>query len=169
MGVDSEGANTEDPMGLCHWTARKMEPIVLVWVALVFLAFMALSLFVFHSVAAVKALAAAAVASLIPMVPAVLNRVEYELTERELSRRTLDPKKPKDFKRVFMLDELSHIVPTRHGFKYCKTLNDSNALRRLWKLHVSDAFSGEVHVETSDQKRVLGELARHGVSVKMTT
>jgi len=166
MGVDSGAANADDPVVLSHWTARKLEPIVLVWVALVFLAFMALSLVVFHSVAAVKALAAAAIASLIPMVPAVLNRVEYKLTERELSSRTLDPKKPKDFKRIFMLDELSHIVPTRHGFKFYKTLNDSSALRRLWKLHVSDAFSGEVHVETADQKRVVGVLARQDIAVR---
>jgi len=143
-----------------------LQPIVLLGVVLVFLAFMGLSLFVFHSVAAVKALAATAVASLVAMVPAVLSRIEYRLTERELASRTLDPKKPKDFTGVFMLDELSHIVPTRHGFKYFKTLNDSSALRRLWQLHVSGAFSGEVHVETVDQKRVLGELARHGVSVK---
>jgi hypothetical protein len=166
MSVDSAAANADEPVVLCHWTARKMEPITLVGVVLVFLAFMALSLFVFHSVAAVKALAAAAVASLVPLVPAVLNRIEYRLTERELASRTLDPKKPRDFKRVFMLDELSHIVPTRHGFKFFKALEDPSPLRRFWKTHISEACSGEVHVETADQKRVLGELARRGVSVK---
>ena len=166
MGVDSAAANAEEPVELCHWTARTMEPIVLVWVALVFLAFIALSLFVFHSVSAVKALVAAAVAALVPMVPAVLNRVEYRLTERELASRRLDPKTPRDFKRVFMLDELSHIVPTRCGFKFFNTLDEPSFLRRFWKTHISDAFSGEVHVAKEDQERVVGVLARQGIAVR---
>jgi hypothetical protein len=166
MDVDSAAANADEPVVLCHWTARTMEPIVLVWVALVFVAFIALSLFVFHSMSAVKALLAAAVASLVPMVPAVLNRVEYKLTERELTSRRLDPKNPRDYRRVFVLDELSHIVPTRCGFKFFNTLDEPSFLRRFWKTHISDAFSGEVHVAKEDQERVVGVLARQGIAVR---
>ena len=169
MGVNAGASDADEAVVLCHWTARKMQPMVLVWVAVVFLAFMALSHFVFHSAAAVKALALAAVGFLVPLVPGVLSRVEYRLTEHELTSRMVDPKNPKDFKCVFVLDDLSHVVPTRHGFKYYKTLNEPSGLRRFWKIHVSDAYSGEVHVETTDQKRVLGVLAELGASVKRRT
>ncbi len=42
-----------------------------------------------------------------------------------------------------------------HGFKYYKTLNEASPIRRFWKAHFSDQFSGEVHVEKQDLERVL--------------
>lgn len=148
---------------LHQWSVRKVPPIVLLYMAAVFIGMMLLAYFVVHSPAAVKALALTAVGAMVPLVPTVISRVEYRLTERELERRPLTKNDPKPFKRVFQLDELSHVVPVRHGFKFYNPLSDSNALRRFWKLHVSDAYSGEVHAEADDQKKVLEILSQHGV------
>jgi len=155
--------NNNEPEVLCHWSARKMKPIILLYVAAVFGALMVPSYFVLHSTTAVKALALAAVASIVPLIPAVVSRVEYRLTARGFEHRPLGKKEPGEFKSVFQLDELSHVVPMRHGFKFYKPLNESNPFRRFWKAHVSDAFSGEVHVETVDRERVLDELAQRGI------
>ena len=61
---------------------------------------------------------------------------------------------------MFAWSELSHVVPVKHGFKYVKTINETNALRRFWKRHISDKFSGEVHVERKDLERILGIVER---------
>jgi len=166
MGPNATAANDNEPKVLCHWSARKLNLTVLLYVGAVFVAFMALSHYVFQSDTAVKSLAITAVGFLVSLVPAVLKRVEYRLTERELESRPHNTKKPSVFTSVFELDQLSHIVPTRHGFKYYRPLNESNLLLRLWKAHLSEAFSGEVHVETVDQEGVLERLVRCGVSIK---
>jgi len=156
-------ANSDEPEVLFQWSARKMRPIVLIYVAAVFVVFMALSFFVLHSMMAVKALAMAAVASMVPLVPVVTSRIEYRLNVRVLERRPQTDKKPKEFETVFQTDELSYVVPMRHGFKFYRLLNESNPFLRFWKVHVSDAYSGEVHVEKADQERVFELMAQHGI------
>lgn len=155
-----------DGTEVVSWSARKVQPIVLLWVAMVFLGFIGVSYFVLHSMTAVKALAITAVGVLVPLVPTVLQRVEYRFSEREIERRPLTEEEPKPYESVVQLDQLSHIVPLRHGFKYFKPLDEQNPLKRFWKLHVSDAFSGEVHVERADLPQVLDTLAQQGVSVR---
>lgn len=101
-----------------------------------------------------------AIASLIP---GVINKIEYRLTKEGLEYRPLNQKKPAAYKKVFQLDELGHIVPKKRGFKFYLPLNESNPLRRFWKRHISDAFSGEVHVEDADREKVLDVLAQYGI------
>ena len=100
-------ANSDKPEVYYYWSARKLNPIVLFYVATVFVAMMALSFFVLHSMTAVKALAMAAVASMVPLVPVVTSRVEYRLNERVLERRPQTDKKPKEFETVFHTVELA--------------------------------------------------------------
>ncbi len=40
----------------------------------------------------------------------------------------------------------------------------THALKRFWKIHVSDAYSGEVHVETTNLKKILDLLAQYEVT-----
>jgi len=96
-------------------------------------------------------------------VPVVTSRIEYRLNVRVLERRPQTDKKPKEFETVFQTDELSYVVPMRHGFKFYRLLNESNPFLRFWKVHVSDAHSGEVHVEKADQERVFELMAQHGI------
>ena len=145
---------------LDHWSARKVPPVVLLYLGAVFAACMALAYFVFDSGEAVKALVVAAVGAIGAATPGVLEKVEYRLAESGIDKRKLDPKKSGEFKNVFRWDELSHIVPTRHGFKYYKVVNESKALARFWKRHLSDTYSGEVRVEQHDLDRVLGLVER---------
>jgi hypothetical protein len=155
---DTAAAEIEERDVLFQWSARKLHPVILLYVALVFLAFMALAYFVLHSVSGVKALAIGAVGATIPLVPAVLRRNEYRLTETGLEKRPIDPKKPRSFTEVFSWQELSRVRPMRRGFKFFLTLDEPRPLRRFWKTHVADAFSGEFHVESEDRERVLGIL-----------
>ncbi len=102
----------------------------------------------------------AAVGAIGAATPGVLEKVGYQLTGSGIEKRKSDPKKPGEFTNVFRWDELSHIAPTRHGFKYFKVLNETNALVRFWERHLSDAYSGEVHVGKHDLDRVLGLVER---------
>ncbi|MEE4270457.1 MAG: hypothetical protein V2I67_02205 [Thermoanaerobaculales bacterium] len=156
----------EDSEALCRWTARKMHPIILLWVAVVFLAMIGLAHFVFHSMAGVLALCVGAFGYVISLVPMVLNRWEYRLTERAMEKRRLDNDDPQEFGEVFRIDELSHIVPIRFGFTFFKPLTETNPVRRFWKLHLTDEVSGEVRVEKADQKQVFSVLKDRGVSVR---
>jgi len=149
-----------------QWSARKLQPIILLFVAVVIVAMIALAYFVVHSMTAVKALVITAVAAIVPLVPTVLMRVEYRLTGETLDRRPVDSEKPRAPEELFRLDQLSHLVPMRHGFKFYKKLEEPNPLRRFWKLHVSDEYSGEVHVEKQDQKRVSELLRKQGVIIR---
>ena len=164
MEPNSAAAADDQSEVLFQWSARKLQPIVLLYVAAILVAMMLFSYFVVHSMAAVKALAMTAVASMVPLVPAVLSRVEYRITGQGLDRRPVSKEKPREFETVFELDQLSYIVPMRHGFKFYRPLNESNPLLRFWKAHVSDAYSGEVHVERANRERVLEILNRYGIS-----
>jgi hypothetical protein len=135
------------------------------YVLAVFAAFIALSVFVFHSPDAVKALVIAAVGGVAATVPGVIEKVEYRLTPSGIDKRPINTKKPRPFQDVFCWDQLSHVVSMQHGFKYYKTMNETNPLRRFWKQHISDAFSGEVHVEKKDLDRVLEIVERQGIAV----
>jgi hypothetical protein len=151
----------EDEATVLHrWSARKIQPIVLLYVTAIFAGFMALSIFAFHSREAVKALAIGWIGAVAATVPGVIDKVEYRLTEAGLDKRAHHAKKPVPFKDVFRWDQLDRIVPTKHGFKYFKILNETSSLRRFWRMHISDQFSGEVHAEKSDLVRVLGIVER---------
>lgn len=147
------------------WTARKIRPVVILYVLGVFAAFIVMSIVVFQSRDAVKALVVAAVGAVIAIAPGVVERIEYRLTASGVEKRTVKAKKPREFTGVFLWSELSRVVAMRHGFKYFKTLDESNPLRRFWKAYLSDQYSGEVHVEKDDLERVLDVVSRRGVSI----
>jgi hypothetical protein len=154
---DGENAfGSDDTQVLDQWTARKVQPVVLLYVVLVFVGFMALALFVFHSREAVTALAMAAVAAVFATVPGVLERVEYRATEAGLEKRAVRKQQPGEFEGLVRWDELDQVVPLKHGFKFFKPIEETSPFRRFWKKHVSDRYSGEVHVATADLERVLG-------------
>ena len=145
------------------WSARTLHPTVLLGVVGVFAAFTALGFFVFHSRDAVKALLFAAVGAVFAALPMVLSKIEYRLTPSGLDKRPLATRKRTPFREVFRWNELTHVARTRHGFTFRKDLDELNPLRRFWKLHVSDRYSGEVHVERADVDRVLEAVEARGV------
>jgi hypothetical protein len=153
----------DEPAVLYQWSARKLRPIILVYVAIVFVSMMAVSYFLLHSTTAVKALAIAAIGFIVPMFPAVANRAQYRFTETGLETRPVNRKAKQDFKEVFLWDELSHVVPIKRGFKYYKSVNESSPIRRLWKSHFSDTCSGEFHVESENHAEVLSILADQNI------
>jgi hypothetical protein len=152
-------------MVLDCWSARRVQPIVLLYVIAVFAGFVAMAYFVFHSGDAVKALVIAAVGALAATVPSVIGKVEYRLNDSGIDKRPVNEAKPHDFEGVFSWDELSHVVPLKQGFKYFKTMKETSAVRRFWNLHISDRFSGEVHVEKSDLERVLKLVEKQGIPI----
>jgi hypothetical protein len=163
---DGENAfGSDDTQILDQWTARKVQPVVLLYVVLVFVGFMALALFVFHSREAVTALAMAAVAAVFATIPGVFERVEYRATEAGLEKRAVR-KQPGEFEGLVRWDELDQVVPLKHGFRFSKPIGGTSPLRRFWKKHISDRYSGEVHVERSDLQRVLAlvEMRCRGIS-----
>jgi hypothetical protein len=155
-----------EPEVLDHWTARKIQPVILLYVTAVFVAFMLMAYFLFHSIAAVKALAIGCIGAIAATVPGVMEKVEYRMTESGLAKRTLKRTTPGPFEDVFRWEELSHIVPMKHGFKYFKTLNETSPVHRFWKVHTSDRYSDEVHVEKGDLDRILGISERQGISTR---
>lgn len=163
--TDATAHSPAGPAVLRQWSARKVQPIVVLYVLAVFAAFAAVAHFVFHSTEAVKALAIAALGAVAATAPGVMERVEYRLTESGVEKRSAR-KSPGPFQEVFRWPELSRVVPTGHGFKYVKVTNESNPLRRFWRRHFSDVCSGEVHVEREDLERVLGLVERHGLPVR---
>jgi hypothetical protein len=68
-------------------------------------------------------------------------------------------------KILFSWDELSHLKPTKTGFKFYKRLEEPRPFRSFWKLHMSSRYSGEFHVEREDLARVKGLLARHDTPI----
>jgi hypothetical protein len=137
--------------------------VVVVYLTAVFAAFIALAFFVFHSVEAVKALATTLIASVVALLANVVARTEYQLTESGLRKRPFNAGKPKDFKEAFSWEEVAHVIPNKHGFKYSLAIEDANPLLRFWKANLSASFSGEVHVEPADQEKVMGHLARRNI------
>jgi len=124
---------------------------------------MALAHFVVHSPEAVKALAIASVAAIVPLMPIILSRMEYRLNARSLEQRPVRVQQPAEFETLFELDQLDHVQPSSHGFKFFKPLGEGTGARRFFRRHLSDSYSGEVHVEKQDLDTVLGLLAQHGV------
>jgi len=57
MHVETPASGSDRPVVLYHWSARKLQPVILVYVAAVFGVLMAGSYFLLHSPTAVKALA----------------------------------------------------------------------------------------------------------------
>ena len=165
MDVDAAAVDGE-PEVTCSWSARKLQPVTLLWVALVFLGLMAVSHFILHSTAGVKALAIGAIGFIVPLAPQVLMRMEHRLSESELERRRVDRGDPKPFESVFRVDELSHIHRVGAGFKYFKRTGEATGVRRFYRLHLSDAHSGEVHVEKEDRDRVFAALTDLGVEAR---
>lgn len=166
MENDAIAEIDDEPTILYQWSARKMQPVVLLYVAAVFVVFIALSFFIFHSMTAVKALALTGVAAIVPLIPSVLMRTEYRITERGLERRPLNRDEPQAYERVFRFEELDHVEPTGHGFKFYFPLTAPSALKRFWLKHASDEYSGEFHVEKQDQKRVSELLSEQGVIIR---
>jgi hypothetical protein len=152
---DATASSRRESAVFDRWSSRKVPPVVLIYVVGVFAAFIALSIFVFRSPDAVKALLIAAVGAVVATVPGVMEKVEYQMTEVGIEKRASGKKEPSPFEVLFRWDELDRVVPMRHGFKYYKTMNETKPLRRFWKTHVSDRYSGEVHVEKADLERVL--------------
>jgi hypothetical protein len=148
--------SSQDESGvLDQWSARKLRPIILLYVAVVFAAFMVPAYFMFHSLTAVKALAFSGIGGLVSLFPSVIAKVEYRLSESGLATRPVNKKNPGPFKNRFQWDQLSHFVATKNGFKYHKLMNESKPIRRFWKSRISDEFSGEIHVEIKDRERIL--------------
>ena len=152
----------EKPVVLHQWSARKLQPVIVVYVFAVFIVMMAISYFLVHSMPAVKALALAAVGFIVPLLPAVINKNEYQLTESGLEKRLVDKKKPREFEDVIRWDNLSHLTPMKHGFKFYNPIDERNPIRRFWKTHISDSHSGEFRVEAADRDMVLDILTQHG-------
>jgi hypothetical protein len=159
METAGGAAGFEDAEMLYLWTARKLRPVVLLYVAGVFAGCIALAFFVVGSAEAVKALLMAAVGVLIPLIPAVASRLDFRLTRSRLERRPHSEAEPKDFDTVFEMADLDRVVPVRSGFRYVKALDAANALDRFRKLHLSDRYSGEVQVGDDDRATVLGLLS----------
>ena len=137
-----------------RWSARKMSPVILFYVALVFIVFIAFSHFIFHSKAAVKALVLTAVGSLLPLYVTSIGRVEYRLTGKGLEKRQVKKENTAEFIEVFNFEQLDHIVRTRRGFKYYFRLEEGGSLKRFLMKYFSDKYSGEVHIKKDDQEKV---------------
>lgn len=162
--ADAPAQSPGEPAVLDHWSARKVQPIVVFYVIAVFAVFAVVAHFIFHSTEAVKALAIAALGAVAATVPGVMERVEYRLTESGVEKRS-ERKSPGAFQEIFRWPELSRVAPTKHGFKYVKATDEPSPLRRFRRRHFSDGCSGEVHVEREDLERVLGSVERQGVPV----
>ena len=164
----ADGATTSSQNGstvLDSWSARRIRPIVVVYVVVVFAVFAAIAHFIVRSPEAVKALLMAAVGTVAATVPGVMGKIEYRMTASGIERRTLNEKNPGKYEGVFRWEELSLVVPMKHGFKYHKVMDEGNPVRRFWQRHVSDRSSGEIHVEKHDLERILGNFERQGIAI----
>jgi hypothetical protein len=157
--------NPEDAEEEHTWSARNVRPVVALYVGGVFVGFMALAQLVFHSTDAVKALLVTAVGAVGALVPSLLTRLEYRISDAGLARRRSSEKGARGLKVLFAWEELSHLVPTRTGFKYFKKMDEPNSLLRFFKLHFSGDLSGEFHVETEDLPRVRALIDARAVPV----
>jgi hypothetical protein len=165
MASDAVALSGDGSEVLDRWLARNVQPVVVLYLVAVFAALIAVSHFVFDSAEAVKALVIAAVGTVGATLPSILGKVEYQATASGIEKRKVDEKKPREFEEAFSWDELSHVVPIKHGFRYFKELDETRSLRRFWKLHVSDQHSGVIHVEKLDLERVLGLVKRQEITV----
>jgi hypothetical protein len=159
-------SNSDEPVVLHQWSARPLRPIVIFYVVLVFAAFMTIAHFVLHSTAGVKALALAAVGVIVPLVPSVLGKIEYRMTGAAIEKRKLDEKDPRQFEEVVRWEDLSYVVRSGNGFKYHLAVDEGNPLRRFFKSHFSDAFSGEVQLGPTEREEIMGLLEKRGVPTR---
>jgi hypothetical protein len=143
---------------LIEWTARKIRPVVILYVAGVFAGFAVVAYFILGSTAAVKALLLAAIGVIVPLVPAVVSRLDYRLTADRLERRPRSTAEEKEFETVFDVEDLDRIVPIGSGFKYVTTFDATGPIDRFRKLFLSDCTTGEVQIEEADRKTVLETL-----------
>ncbi len=158
---------TEKESGIVYyWSARKMQPKVVIYVAIVFLAFIVVSYFGFHSISAVKTLALTAVGAIVPLIPMLTSRIEYQLTEQKLEFRAVRKKQNKVYKTLFYLDKLSYVVQISTGFKFYLIFNEPNFIKRFWKKHIIDNYSGEVKIEKADLLNIINKLKDYGITVK---
>lgn len=165
MANDATAPVGHESQVLDRWSARRIQPVVVLYVLVVFAVFIAMAHFVFHSPDAVKALVVAAVGAVAATMPGVMSKVEYRATESGIEKRTLNEKKPAEFEEAFRWDRLSHVKRTGHGFKFYLTMDETSLPRRFWKTHISDECSGEIHAEEKDLDRVLAVVDRHGIRV----
>jgi hypothetical protein len=145
------------------WSARRVRPVIALYVIGVFFAFALLARFVFHSEDAVRALLVAAVGAVVSLVPAILSRTEYRLSGSGLVRRAVRRGEPREFEQVFSWDEITRVVPTASGFRFYKAVESKGRLARFVELHLLEGRSGEVRVEQEDRKRVEAIIARRAV------
>ena len=149
-----------------HWISRKLHPIILFYVLLVFGAFITASHFVFHSADAVKALAIAAFAFIIALLPAILVKIEYRATDAGVEKRSIKAGKPGSYTDAFQWNELHHVVFVKNGFKYFKHMDARGPILRFLYTQFSDKFSGEIHVEPADWGQVEALLVKREVTVR---
>jgi hypothetical protein len=155
--------NNNEPEIICHWNARKLKPIILIYVSLIFISLIIVSYFVLHSTLTVKALSITAIGTIIPLFFGVITRIKYRLTKHSLEYQSIFKNKSSSFKTVFKLDQQINIKLTRNGFKFYHTLTKSNPLKRFWKTYILAGFSGEVYIEKVDVNRVFDALKKCGV------
>ena len=157
----------EDELRIMHaWTTRKIPPIILLGVIGVFVGYMLLAHFVFHSIEGVKALLLGSVGVVAPLVPAILQRVEYRITDRGLQKRPFRRVRPGEFEDVFRWEELDCLESTRHGFRYHRPFEATGGFRSFWRRHVSDAYSGEFRAQEEDRRQILEIAGQRGIAVR---
>lgn len=164
MGGDT-ATSSDGSTTLNCWSARRVRPVVVLYIVVVFAAFIVAAQFIFRTPEAVKALVMAAVGAVAATIPGVIGKVEYRATTSGVEQRKLDEKKPGQFEKTFCWSQLSHIVPMRHGFRYYRVMDETHPIRRFWKLHVCGHFSGEIHVERHDLDRILELVERRGIAI----
>ena len=109
-------------------------------------------------------MAVTAIGAMVGLLPSFLSRVEYRLSESSLEKRRVKQKEPAQFKELFRFPELDYLVPMKYGFKYYKMMDSVTPLKNFFNRHISDQYSGEVHLEKADRDRILKHLAERGVS-----
>lgn len=159
--VEGPGASRE-----VRWIARTVRPATLLQVPLVFLVFMAAAQFLFHSADAVRALALTTLAAFVALFPGVLGRVEYWATGHAVKKRPRRTSGDGKFTEVFRWEELDYVVRAKFGFRYFKRMDETSPLRRLWRMHLSDRYSGEIHVDPPDRELVFAMLQERGIPIR---
>lgn len=150
-----------------HWTARKMSPRVILYVAIVFIAFIVLAYWGFHSLTAVKTLVFTALAYILSVLPMVFGRVEYQLSTHKLESRQIKKQGSTPYKTLFKLEKVSHLVKSSDSLKYYLNFEEPNQFYRFFKKHFSDRYSGEIKVAPKDSAQIIAAFKGLGVVVKL--
>jgi hypothetical protein len=160
--MDHTSIEAPAPTVLHAWSARRIAPVMAVYVTGIFLGFMALAWFVFHSRDAVTALVTALLGSLATLGAGIVSRIDYRITETGLEKRPRIAQRSGEYREVFRWEELEEVVPTRRGFRFAKRMDEPHPLRRFWRRSIVEGNAGEVHCEGPERTRVLDLVARHG-------